>query len=390
MKTELKHIEQRTWFRRKRNSVQRLRKGNTLDKVIAVENGFLPKASFLNCMRLEKRRVNRSKEPLSIALIILNAKSKKSGDKDHRETREFLKYLKKVTRETDIKGWLDENAIGVLLPDTGKVGVDSYVEKIFRGNGHCLCSITTGTYPDHLFQELLSEDGKSKPDFFPLDLDEDHKIAQFQQFIKRSIDVVGALCGLIFLSPIMLIITLAIKLSSPGPVIFKQIRFGMKGVRFPFYKFRSMYANTDDQIHREYVSNLIEGRLEKINQGDGKTSFFKMKSDSRITRVGKILRKSSLDELPQLFNVLKGEMSLVGPRPPIPYEIEKYEPWHLRRILEMKPGITGLWQVSGRSTTTFDEMVRLDLRYVRNWSLWLDLKILVKTVREVIHPKGTA
>ncbi len=113
-----------------------------------------------------------------------------------------------------------------------------------------------------------------------------------------------------------------------------------------------------------------------------------MKSDPRVTRVGKIIRKTSIDELPQFFNVLKGEMSLVGPRPPLPYEVEKYEPWHLRRILEVKPGITGLWQVDGRSKTSFDDMVRLDLRYVQNWSLWLDIKILLKTIRAVIRPKG--
>ncbi len=358
------------------------------------EEGVLPKAYFLNYLRLEKKRANRSKEPLSIALFHLDAGTGKSANKknkkDDREVREFLAYLNKITRETDIKGRLDEDVIGVLLPGTGKVGVNSFVEKILRGNGHCLGSITTGTYPDHLFQELLNEDGEGKPDFFPLDLDENHRISQFQQFLKRGIDITGSLFGLILLSLVMLTITVAIKVNSPGPAIFRQIRLGMKGMRFPFYKFRSMYANTNDQIHREYVANLIEGNLEKINQGDGKTPFFKMKSDSRVTRVGKILRKLSLDEVPQLFNVLKGEMSLVGPRPPIPYELQRYEPWHLRRILEMKPGITGLWQVSGRSTTTFDEMVRLDLRYVKNWSLLLDLKILAKTVREVIHPRGAA
>jgi lipopolysaccharide/colanic/teichoic acid biosynthesis glycosyltransferase len=151
-----------------------------------------------------------------------------------------------------------------------------------------------------------------------------------------------------------------------------------------------MYWNGDDQIHREYVSNLIEGQLEEINKGEKGNPFFKLKDDSRITRVGKIIRKLSIDELPQFFNVLKGEMSLVGPRPPIPYEVEKYKPWHLRRILEMKAGITGLWQVSGRSKTTFDEMVRLDLRYVQNWSIWLDLKILIKTIKEVIYPRDAA
>jgi lipopolysaccharide/colanic/teichoic acid biosynthesis glycosyltransferase len=149
-----------------------------------------------------------------------------------------------------------------------------------------------------------------------------------------------------------------------------------------------MYSNGDDQIHREYVTNLIKGELEKIDQGDGETPLYKMKSDPRITPVGKIIRVTSVDELPQFFNVLRGEMSLVGPRPPIFYEVEEYEPWHLRRILEVKPGITGMWQVSGRSTTSFDDMVRLDLKYVQNWSLWLDVKILLKTVKAVICPKG--
>jgi lipopolysaccharide/colanic/teichoic acid biosynthesis glycosyltransferase len=186
----------------------------------------------------------------------------------------------------------------------------------------------------------------------------------------------------------MLATAIAIKMTSSGPVIFKQTRFGQKGTRFQFYKFRSMYWDIDDQIHREYVTNLIKGHLEKINQGDKEAPLFKMVSDPRISRVGKIIRKTSIDELPQFFNVLKGEMSLVGPRPPLPYEVQKYEPWHLRRILEVKPGVTGLWQVSGRSRTSFDQMVRLDLRYAQNWSLWLDLKILLKTVRALIPSEG--
>jgi lipopolysaccharide/colanic/teichoic acid biosynthesis glycosyltransferase len=163
---------------------------------------------------------------------------------------------------------------------------------------------------------------------------------------------------------------------------------GEKGKRFSFYKFRSMYWNTDDRIHREYVANLIKGEHEGVNQGDGEKPLYKIKRDPRVTPVGKIIRKLSIDELPQLYNVLKGEMSLVGPRPPLPYEVEKYDSWHLRRILEVKPGITGLWQVDGRSTTSFDEMVRLDLRYARNWSVWLDLKILAKTIKAVLRPSG--
>lgn len=303
--------------------------------------------------------------------------------------QEFLGYVKKFSRETDVKGWLDEDVLGIILPNTGPEGANAYVEKILERKWQSNFPVIIRTYPDHLFQQLLSE-GENHPDLYPLDLDEYRKPYHFQLAVKRGMDIVGSLLALIILSPLMLIISLAVRADSPGPVIFKQNRLGMKGVRFPFYKFRSMYCNTDDQIHREYVSNLIEGRLEAINQGDSENRFFKMKSDPRVTRVGKMLRSLSLDELPQFSNVLKGEMSLVGPRPPIPYEIERYEPWHLRRILEMKPGITGLWQVSGRSTTTFNEMVRLDLRYVKNWSLWLDLKILVRTVKEVLHPRGAA
>ena len=174
----------------------------------------------------------------------------------------------------------------------------------------------------------------------------------------------NATTGLILFSPIMFLTTAAVKVTSEGPIIFSQSRLGMKGIRFPFYKFRSMYWNIDDWIHREYVTNLIKSNHEKINQGDEETPLYKMKSDSRVTPVGKIIRKTSIDELPQFFNVLKGEMSLVGPRPPIPYEVEKYEPWHLRRILEVKPGITGIWQVDGRSSTSFNDMVRMDLREI--------------------------
>jgi len=385
MNARIEHTEQLELIPLKEACISGSLKGKELDDVLASKGSVLPKGNFIHRLRTEKLLADRSKAPLSMALFFL----RENNGNGPKAVQEFLRYLNRITRETDIKGWLDQNVIGVLLPHTDKTGVNTYVEKVIQGNGYFNYSAITGTYPEHIFQQLLCE-GENELDFFPLDLDENLKPFQFQGSMKRAIDVVGSMCGMILLSPLMLIIALAVKASSPGPVIFTQIRFGLKGVRFPFYKFRSMYWNTDDQIHREYVTNLIKGRLEEIDQGDGKTPFFKMKEDSRVTRAGRILRKLSLDELPQLFNVWKGEMSLVGPRPPIPYEIEKYEPWHLRRILEVKPGITGLWQVSGRSTTTFDEMVRLDLRYVKNWSLWLDLKILVKTLREVLHPRGAA
>jgi exopolysaccharide biosynthesis polyprenyl glycosylphosphotransferase len=344
---------------------------------------ILPKSHFLNRLRIEKRRVDRSGAPLSI--VLFSFQNVKTENNIH--TQEFLKSLRKNTRETDIKGWVEDDVIGLILPDTDGRGVQKYIEKIRNGNGGSTFSVVTGTYPDDIFNKLLADES-SQPDLFPINLDESGEPTRIELALKRAVDILGAVVGLILFSPIMLVTSLAIKVTSPGPAIFKQNRFGKKGTRFPFYKFRSMVSNTDDQIHREYVTNLIKGDLEKINQGNGEDPLYKMKSDPRVTPVGKIIRKTSIDELPQFFNVLKGEMSLVGPRPPIPYEVEKYEPWHLRRILEVKPGITGLWQVDGRSKTSFDDMVRMDLRYVQNWSLWLDIKILLKTIRAVIRPNG--
>jgi len=349
----------------------------------AIGKQILPHHHFLDRLREEKRRTERSKSPLSVALLSLEEETLNG----HEPVEEFLKSLYRNTRETDIKGWLHDGVIGLILPDTDEKGARRCIEKIANGNGCLKFSTVTGTYPDHLFQRLLTGE-PSQPDLFPLDLDESTKTNRFQTVMKRVIDIAGSLVGLILFSPLMLLTAIVIKIASPGPAIFTQSRFGRKGVHIPFYKFRSMYWNVDDQVHREYVNHLIKGNLEKINQGEGKKPLYKMRSDARITLVGKIIRKTSIDELPQFLNVLKGEMSLVGPRPPIPYEVEKYEPWHLRRILAVKPGITGLWQVSGRSTTSFDEMVRLDLRYAGNWSLWLDLKILLKTIRAVFCTKG--
>ena len=155
-------------------------------------------------------------------------------------------------------------------------------------------------------------------------------------------------------------------------------------------KFRSMYTDSDDSIHREYVAKLIEGKTEETNRGSDDKPMFKITDDPRITPIGRFLRKTSLDELPQFFNVLKGDMSLVGPRPPIPYEVKSYKNWHLRRVLDIKPGITGLWQAYGRSQTTFDEMVRLDLQYVNHCSPWLDFKIILKTVSAVLFEREGA
>jgi len=176
---------------------------------------------------------------------------------------------------------------------------------------------------------------------------------------------------------------LAIKFPSRGPVTFRQERVGQNGRIFHCHKFRSMYMENDPKYHRQFAREWIYDS-EGSKQEDRGTIVHKLTADPRITPVGRVLRQFSIDELPQIFNVLKGEMSMVGPRPPLPYEVSLYRNWHLRR-LDVMPGITGLWQVSGRNLLSFEEMVRLDLQYIENWSVWLELKILLKTVWVVLR-----
>jgi len=205
--------------------------------------------------------------------------------------------------------------------------------------------------------------------------------------VKRCLDVLGSLALLVLLSPLLLLIACAIKLTSRGPVVFRQKRLGQFGRGFTFLKFRSMYTNAGHSMHKEYVKQFIANQSDSNEDGSG-PKLYKLKGDPRVTKLGAFLRRTSLDELPQLFNVLAGQMSLVGPRPPLPYEFESYATWHKSRLLGVKPGITGFWQVHGRSRVKFDEMVRMDLHYARAWSLWLDIKILLRTPLAVFTGNG--
>src|SRR3984957_12992658 len=201
-------------------------------------------------------------------------------------------------------------------------------------------------------------------------------------------DIAGSLFALTLASPFLIVIAVMIKLTSKGPVLFRQVRIGQNGRKFTFLKFRSMYVTNDHTIHKEYVKRLIAGAPD-LKQGNGrKPEVYKLTNDPRITVFGRFLRKTSLDEIPQFLNVLAGSMSLVGPRPPVPYEFECYEMWHRQRLVAVKPGITGQWQVKGRSRTTFDEMVRMDLKYANSWSVWGDIKILSQTPRAVLSGAG--
>jgi len=209
----------------------------------------------------------------------------------------------------------------------------------------------------------------------------------WERLIKRGIDILSSLFVLIVGSPFLLAIALLIKITSKGPVFYTQERVGENGEKFILYKFRTMRADADDSIHREFTRKFILGNFDKSSLDGSRTSVYKITNDPRVTAIGSFLRKTSLDELPQFINILKGEMTLVGPRPPLPYEYEYYEDWHKLR-LKVKPGLTGLWQVSGRSSVPFNEMVMLDLYYIENWSLMLDLKIILRTIPVMFRGAG--
>jgi exopolysaccharide biosynthesis polyprenyl glycosylphosphotransferase len=214
-------------------------------------------------------------------------------------------------------------------------------------------------------------------------------LSDVQRFIKRTSDLAIAGVALILTSPLWLLIAAMIKRDSLGPIFFRQERVGMDGRIFLCLKFRTMRADADDAIHRETYRQNIAGGSSANAGNDEKPVYGKVPNDPRITRVGRWLRRSSLDELPQLLNVLRGDMSVVGPRPPIPYEVHEYDIWHRKR-LDMKPGITGLWQVSGRNRLTFEQMVKVDLFYIENWSIWLDLKIILLTIPALWRDQGAS
>jgi len=239
----------------------------------------------------------------------------------------------------------------------------------------------------HVFPEDWNQDtSEGNPTLYP-DLLHRHQSQSAARVIKRLMDIVGSAAALLFLAPIFFLVALLVKLSSKGPILFKQQRLGLLGKPFTFLKFRSMYVNNDHKVHQTFIKRVIKGEHDGRSEGENK-AVYKMTNDPRITRIGRFIRRTSLDELPQFINVLKGEMSLVGPRPPIAYECEVYDIWHRRRVLEVKPGITGLWQVKGRSRVRFDEMVRLDLQYIREWSLLLDIKIILATPAQAVKGVG--
>jgi len=382
-------------LRPKRNSIKNNTQVlNLADYLCDKDCGLYLEEHFANMLYLERKRSERSKKPFLLLLVNIG------NDIDNADKNQIVKQIApllfSITRETDIKGWFQYNhTIGVIFTEINGVDKKSLKQKMANYLMNTLkkdhfnkVQVSFYFFPEEN-NEIDKQNSPPNLKFYPeiLKKESSNKI---HLLIKRIMDVLGSIIGLIIFSPFFLLVPLFIKITSKGPVFFKQERIGRFGKKFTFLKFRTMYIDNDPNIHKEYIKKFICEQKSYIDQnGDGlQWNVFKIADDSRITPLGKFLRRSSIDEFPQFINVLKGEMSLVGPRPPIPYELENYDIWHKRRILEIKPGLTGPWQVWGRSSTTFDEMVRMEIRYIKEWSLWLDMKIILLTPWAVLIARG--
>ena len=351
------------------------------------ESGLYVEDYFHEMVYLERRRAERSGRPFVLVLVDLEALLQ--ADEAESLKSATVRKVSALTREVDLKGWYShDHVIGVILTETGKEGSEKVKVKLLEGlkeqdalgKDSALVKVSLHAFPDG------ESSGRKIPDDLKLypDLARKNSIKKKAIIFKRAVDIAGGVAGLIVFSPFFIVIPALIKLTSKGPVFFRQERAGSLGQTFTFLKFRSMHEGSTDSIHSEYIKKLIND--DSAWEG-GEKKVYKISDDPRVTKVGRFLRKTSLDELPQFLNVLAGDMSLVGPRPPIPYEIECYELWHWRRIMEAKPGLTGLWQVSGRSSRSYNEMVRLDIRYIERWSFWLDLKIILLTPFAMLSSK---
>jgi lipopolysaccharide/colanic/teichoic acid biosynthesis glycosyltransferase len=344
---------------------------------------------FLHTLTLERKRCERSGKPF--LLVLLRSSRLFQGNGGAKTVRQLQHSVFSTIREIDLAGWYeDEAALGIIFTELDEANnsvaaaiLARVTQAITRGldaQQAASIDITCHWFPSDSVDGGVTDDSMR---FYP-DVPRIERRRRSARLIKRTMDICVSLFALLVLAPVFLIIAALIKLTSKGPVFYRQHRVGQYGNMFTFLKFRSMYANNNSSIHQDYVTRLIDGN--HSSSSDAKV--FKITNDPRVTTIGRVLRRTSLDELPQFFNVLIGQMSLVGPRPPIPYELDRYDVWHRRRVLEVRPGITGLWQVSGRSKINFDDMVRLDLKYARRWSIAMDLKILWLTPKAVLSGDG--
>lgn len=350
---------------------------------------------FHIALNLERLRSDRNEQEFSLILFEINK------DDNPKMITEFISIIHKRMRALDVAGWFDKNHLGIILPFCDMEGTCKFTVEVEKGISDNFVSppYTIFIYPDHWIDNDKNKTGEqqlnkeysdtsnvinieNREPFSSISQGYEKKLKAIKNKIqsvftkatpvwKRVIDIVLSSIALLLLSPLFLLVAVCIKIMSPGPVFFKQIRVGYRGKQFTMFKFRTMKVNNNDTVHKEYAKQFIKSdqKLVKLDNKD----------DNRIIPCGKLLRNACIDELPQLFNVLRGEMSIVGPRPPIPYEAEEYNNWHISRF-NVVPGLTGLWQVSGKQKLTFNQMVRLDIRYSKKLSLMFDLFIMFKTI----------
>ncbi|MGC2831396.1 MAG: sugar transferase [Candidatus Acidiferrum sp.] len=365
------------------------------DATLDCREQTLQEESFHSMLTLERRRAERSRKPF--VLMLLDASAFVEDKTADRFMSRATSVLVKSTRETDLVGWYEKGVVlGVIFTEVSlqcenpitRILHSKIVKALQDALNHDFVANLVITF--HMFPDSSGPDGAETvaDGRFYQDLSKGRTKNRAALVLKRAIDVLGSASLLLILSPLLAVIAVAIRLTSKGPVIFQQERLGQYGSRFKCLKFRTMYMNNNPKVHQEFIQQFIAGQTGGGNADQGKPVVYKITNDSRVTPIGRFLRKTSLDEFPQFWNVLRGDMSLVGPRPSLPYEFEVYDIWHRRRVLEIKPGVTGLWQVSGRSRTCFDDMVRLDLRYSQSWSIWLDIRILFATPRAVFSGDG--
>jgi len=356
---------------------------------------LLNEDAFVSMLYLERRRAERAQK--RFVLVIVDVAKLLANGSAVRTLQKMSAGLSELTRETDIIGWYIENSlIGVIGTELGSAApslirerflekLRTSFERLFGKERTALVSVSFHFFPEEVGDG--DRDHSANIALYP-ELPRREEKRKIALGMKRAIDIIGSLTAMLIFAPVFAAIAFAIKITSRGPVLFRQPRLGQYGKTFTVLKFRSMRTDCDSKIHQTYVNQFISGQVDGGGADNPSKPVYKIQADPRITSVGRFLRKTSLDELPQFWNVLVGEMSLVGPRPPVAYEYKAYSVWHRRRVLEIKPGITGLWQVKGRSRIRFDDMVRLDLKYARVWSIWLDLKILAQTPGAVLTGDG--
>jgi lipopolysaccharide/colanic/teichoic acid biosynthesis glycosyltransferase len=340
------------------------------------EFGLYREKVFDDMLQRERKRSERTQK--SFAMIMVEI--------DHLVKRRVKKSLRKLSatlddcfREIDIRGWYKQNSIiGIICPEVQSNNVKALQHKVENALDISL---------PEFFREKLTVSYICFPENTTI-LKSDPDLSVYPEFksnsakkvsadiVKRCMDITIATIMLAVAFPFFVVLSVLIKINSPGPVFFKQKRVGFGGRAFTLFKFRSMTVNNDESVHKAFVKDFIKSQNMEVCED---TKAFKLVQDNRVTPIGRFLRKTSLDELPQLLNVIRGDMSLVGPRPPIQYEVDEYHIWHRRRVMEVKPGITGFWQVHGRSSTSFENMVRMDIYYIKYRNLLLDIMLLLKT-----------